>query len=570
MDRVTRSFLNDFSKKFEFDEIADDTLKFEHFVNYAIVEPKTEYIFQIEDINIGTNGTIGIDGFALLLNKQLITSEEEMNDFLDQYKKCSAEIIFIQSKTSQKFDSKEIGNFGFAVQDFISEEQTLKWSSEGLEKIKLFNSFVDRISELKEKPMCYLFYVTLGLNENDQNVLAKKNDIIKNITSENLFQKVTFELYGAIEIQEKYKTIGQTIEKAFEFPNRVTLPIIDNVKESYIGVVDTTSIIKLMTDDNGNLLSNVFYDNVRDYQGENKVNNEISTTIRSSYKDSFSILNNGITIVAENLQTTRDTFTITNYQIINGCQTSHVLFENKDFLDNTVQVPIKLVVSDEEGLTSRIIRSTNRQTEVKEQDLLAFSNFQKRLEDYYKTFPMDERLFYERRSKQYNNGSVERKKIIDKTTQIKAMASMFYDKPNMATRFFGALFQEFGSKLFQDNHQMYPYYVASFATYQIESLFRLKKIDKKYKKIKYHILTMLRHEINPIPCSPFESKKSITYCEDIFNTINDENKFLNVINRIIEKIDSLEYNLDDLQISKSKEFVDRCLSSYTLSGITSH
>ena len=562
MDRVTKSFLNDFSKKFELEGIIDDTLKFEHFVNYAIVEPKIEYIFEIEDINIGGNGTIGIDGFALLLNKQLITRIDELTEFLDQYKKCSAEIIFIQSKTSTKFDSKDIGNFGFSVLDFISEKQSLKWSDYGIEKIRLFNSFVERISELKEKPICSLYYVTLGLNENDQNVLAKIADIVKNIKSENLFSRVTFELDGAIEIQEKYKTIGQTIEKAFEFPNRVTLPIIDNVKESYIGVVDTTSIIELMTDSKGELLSHVFYDNVRDYQGDNKVNNEISKTIQSSYKDSFSILNNGITIVAESLQTTRDTFTITNYQIINGCQTSHVLFENKEYLDDTVQVPIKLVISDEEDLTSRIIRSTNRQTEVKEQDLLAFSNFQKRLEDFYKTFTGDERLFYERRSKQYNNGSVERKRIIDKTTQIKAMASMFYDKPNMATRFFGALFQEFGNKLFQDNHNMYPYYVASFAIYRVESLFKLKKIDKKYKKIKYHILTMLRHEINPISCPPFESKKSRIYCENIFKVIECEDNSLKVIQSVIKKINSLGYDLEDLQISKSKEFVTKCLNFY--------
>jgi hypothetical protein len=561
MDRVTKSYLKNFSDKFDFDDI-NESLLFEHFVNYSIIEPKSEYPFEIEDVNIGINGTIGIDGFALLLNRELITDIDNINYYLDTYKKCSAEVVLIQTKTSQKFDSSEIGNFGHAVQDFIAEKQNLNWSNEGIEKIKLFNDFIDRISELKENPSCSLYYVTLGKNNNDKNIEAVKANIEKNIFTENIFSKISFDTYGAIEIQNKYKKIGETIEKSFIFSNRVTLPIIENVKEAYIGIVDTKSIIELMTDEKGNLLKNIFYDNVRDYQGGNKVNSEISDTLNSNYKDSFSIMNNGITIVAESLTPSRDTFTITNYQIINGCQTSHVLFENKETLDESVKVSIKLIITDDEDVTSRIIRSTNRQTEVKEQDLLAFSNFQKRLEDYFKTFGSSEQLFYERRSKQYNSSSIDKKRIIDKTTLIKAMASMFYDKPNMATRFFGALFKEFGNKLFEDDHEMLPYFVASFAIYKIETLFRLKKLDKKYKKIKYHILMMIRHEIDNSKCPSFKSKKSIKYCQVLFDILKDDDKLLNTVNESIKKISSLPYDIDSSDISKSKEFVTDCLKQY--------
>ncbi len=562
MDRVTKSFVTDFKKSFGFETIDDESLLFEHFSNYTVIETKTEYRFDIERINIGTNGTIGIDGFALLLNKQLIDSKDELEDFLEQHKKCSAEIVFVQSKTSAKFDSKEIGNFGFAVNDFIAEKQTLKWSDLALEKIELFNCFVNRISELKENPVCSLYYITLGNDENDQNVLAVKEGVKKNIADENIFSKINFDLIDAADLQHRYKKIGQAVEKSFDFTRRVTLPEIQNVKEAYIGVLDASSIIKIMTDEDGSLLSNVFYDNVRDFQGVNKVNGEIAETINSSNKDSFAILNNGITIVAEDLRTTRDTFTITNYQIINGCQTSHVLFENKELINTSVKVPIKLIISGNEEVTSRVIRSTNRQTEVKEQDLIAFSNFQKRLEDYYTTFSGEERLYYERRSKQYNNKGVERKRIIDKTTQIKAIASLYYDKPDMATRYFGTLFSEFGDKLFIDNHEMFPYYVASYSIFKIESLFKNKRIDKKYKKIKYHLLTMVRHEIDNSKCPSFESKKSTKYCQKIYDILKDEKKIIENIKNVTKKIDSLKYDLNDNEISKSKEFVKKCLEKY--------
>jgi hypothetical protein len=560
MDRVTKSFLTEFSKNNGYESLKTDVL-FEHFSNYTVIEPKTEYLFDIEDINIGKNGTIGIDGFAILINKQTIDNIDELNDYLDQNKNCESEVIFIQSKTSAKFSSKEVGNFGFAVKDFIAEEQTLSWSDNAIEKIKLFNNLVERISELKENPKCTLYYISLGRNENDKNVLALVKSSIINIKEENIFSKVQMDLIDSNLLISKYKKIGQSIEKSFEFQNRVTLPVINNVKEAYLGIVDTKSIIELMTDENGEML-NVFYDNIRDYQGNNKVNNEITETLKSDFKDSFAILNNGITIVAENISTSRDKITISNYQIINGCQTSHVLFENKESLDDTVKVPIKLIISEDEGLTASVIRSTNRQTAIQEQDLLAFTKFQKSLEDFYQTFTGNEKLYYERRSKQYRSKNVERKRIIDKTTQIKAIASLYYDKPNLATRYFGAVFAELKDKLFKDNDQLLPYFVASFAIYKIEGLFRTGKIDKKYKKIKYYILTMFRHELNSQTCPAFNSKKSEAYSQEILEVLKDDTKTKKIISKVIKKIDSLSPDLQDSEISKSKDFVTKCLNLY--------
>ncbi len=186
---------------------------------------------------------------------------------------------------------------------------------------------------LNKLPICHLYYVSLGRDEKDQNNIAKIEMAKERILSESVFSKVEFELNGATDIQAKYKKIGESISKSFEFPIRATFPIIQKVEEAYIGVIDANTIITLMTDEDGNLIEKVFYDNVRDFQGvTNKVNKEIATTIKSENKDTFAILNNGITIVAENIKQRRDTFTIFHPQIINGCQTSHVLFENRDYI----------------------------------------------------------------------------------------------------------------------------------------------------------------------------------------------------------------------------------------------
>jgi hypothetical protein len=563
MDRITKSYLDEFVSSFGLENISDETKQFEHFVNYTVIDHRIEERFDLEEIHIGKDSTIGLDGFAIILNKRVISTEDELNDLLKTHNDISAEIVFIQAKTSRGFETKEIGNFGWAITDFIGEKPKIQWSDIAKEKILLFNKLISNTSKLRAKPNCLLYYVTLGIKTDDQNVLAKLIDVQKNIEAENLFSKLTFELLGANEIQILYKKIGQAVSKSFEFPQKVMLPVIDKVKESYLGVLKGSTIIELMTDENGDLIPNVFYDNVRDFQGDNNVNKEIATTINSEYKDAFLILNNGITIVAEELETTRNTFTISNYQIINGCQTSNVLLENMDKLDESVMVPVKLISSKNRDITAKLIRSTNRQTEVKEQDLIAFSNFQKKLEDYYKTFTGANQLFYERRSKQYAKSIIEKKRIVDKTTQIKSVASFYFEKPDLATRYFGTLFSELGNKLFDESHQLILYYTASYALYRIEEGFRKGLLNKRYKKIKYFILMMLRYEIDNNSLPPFNSAKMERFCENAIKRINSDKDFNRLLKNVISKINSLKLDLDDREISKSKILVTNCLRKYS-------
>lgn len=562
MDRITKSYIDSFSNIFSLDKNINESTRFEHFVNYTLIEPKTCNSINLEEINIGIDGTIGIDGFAIILNNELILSVEELEDFIKTNKLIYGEVIFIQSKTSSNFDSKEVSNFGLSVNDFISEIPKYNWSNVAKEKIELFNKLVEYISDFEEKPICNLYYACLGIDGKDQNVYAKKEEIIPQLEMHNIFSEINFELIDRLKLQEKYKNIGRKIKKTFDFSQRITLPIIDDVKESYLGLINGQTVIALMSDEDGNSIPNVFYDNVRDYQGENRVNIEIQSTLKEDYKNSFSILNNGITIVAEELDTTRNDFTITNYQIINGCQTANVLFHNKELVDEKIQVSLKLIISNNQDVISRVIRSTNSQTEIKAQDLLAYSNFQKRLEDYYNTFSGQNRLYYERRSKQYNSTSIERSRIIDKTLQIKVLGSFFFDKPNLATRYFGTLFSEFKDSIFKDSDNFIPYYTAAYIFYKIESMFNSGEISSKYKKFKFLIMTMLKYEINKQNFPKFNSKDIDGYCNEIIAYANNEEEFSKSLNAIIKKLDESKEDLSNTELTKSLDFVNKVMSNY--------
>ena len=105
---------------------------------------------------------------------------------------------------------------------------------------------------------------------------------------------------------------------------------------------------------------------MRDWQDYTApVNDEIRETVLSSKKDRFEIMNNGITMIARTLRALRrDRFQIEDFRIVNGCQTTHVLFDNREEADDPLLIPIRIVATQDADVIKSIIRGTNRQTKV--------------------------------------------------------------------------------------------------------------------------------------------------------------------------------------------------------------
>lgn len=99
--------------------------------------------------------------------------------------------------------------------------------------------------------------------------------------------------------------------------------------------------------------------------------------------DKFVLLNNGITIVAKNANKVVTAFKISDFQIVNGCQTSHILFYGKDKITDSLIYQIKLIITDDSEVINRVIKATNQQTEVKREAFETLTPFHKSLEEFY-------------------------------------------------------------------------------------------------------------------------------------------------------------------------------------------
>jgi hypothetical protein len=497
MDRITESLVKSFCEEHDLTGL-EESKRFEHFVSYAIVKKDYSPSFDTYDIVVGADdresgGESGMDGIAILVNGILITDEADLGD-LQRSDSWDVSFLLIQTETSSGWHTGKIGTFGSGVRDFFREQPSLDRNK----KVTLAATISDTIYRngpkfKKGRPACTLYYVTTGrLDPHDVPMNARITEVTRDLEATGLFRSVQFIPLGAEGIQSLYHKAKNARRATFKFSRNVSVGS-DATDVAYFGSIPWSEYKNIICDENGTLQTGLFFDNVRAWQGYNEVNKEIGASLKSpTERARFAFMNNGVTVIAQNLFQVGDKFTIEDYQIVNGCQTSHVLYENESDLDASVNIPIRLIKTSDEEAKNSIIKATNRQTQIKAEQLFALQEFPKGLESFCGAFPEQQRIYFERRDGQYDATGLDKSRIITMSGMIRVFAAMFLNEPHRTTTNFSAIKQMVGKYIFVRNHKMEAYHTAAFAHYKIGALFRNRKLDRKYSPAKFHMLMVMR------------------------------------------------------------------------------
>jgi AIPR protein len=540
MDRITKSHLEAFKQEQSLVDLPEDDA-FELFASYCVVSDAYDDEFDIHDVHVGGEGDLGLDGASIIVNGALVTSAEEVGDLVRVNGYIDATFMFVQAKTSSSFKGEQISTFFDGVDEFFAETPGLPMN-DAVENARgvMQTIYNNSVKFRHQKPLCRLYYVTTGQWQADRFLLGKVEQRLDRLRTTGLFSDVSFTPMGADELHESYQRSKNSVTAEITFASKVVLPEIDGVSQAYLGVLPVTEFLRLIADNAGNIRKSLFYDNIRDFQDYNQVNAEIQATLKAPQgQRRFAVLNNGVTIVTRGLLTTGNKFLMTDYQIVNGCQTSHVLFNESETLTDSVFVPLKVIATEDEEVINSIISATNRQTQVTTEDLYALGAFQKRLEALFLAYPGKKRLYYERRSRQYSAATdIEKVRIITKPQQIRAFAAMFLDDPHRASRYYADLRAQVGEKIFNEQHKLEPYYTAAYAYYKLEYLFRNGLLPVYYKPARYHLLMAFRYVVGGLDMPALTANKVQTYCNKICETLWNDTASAGAFRRSIEVIEA--------------------------------
>jgi hypothetical protein len=508
VDRVTESLMASFSKENGI-EALDEAKRFEHFTAFSVIRRHYSRSFLTDDVVLGGNGDTGIDAVAIILNNVLVTDVDRVREIAEHNDYLEPVFIFVQSERSTSFDGSKLGNFGFGIVDFFSKQPKLPRGADITSLAEITDIILGEFAAILRPPRCHVYYVTTGQWTNDEHLVGRREGVIQDILKLSIFERVDMTCVGASELHAIYRKTKAPVSRQFLFDRRAEIPATDGVIQSAIGYLPFTEFKKLLTDDSGaEMLTSIFEDNIRDWQGYKAVNSEIRDTLLSENRTKFILMNNGITIITQGLTRVGDVFTITDYQIVNGCQSSNVLFEQRDKIDDSVQVPLRLIHTQDDGVKELITMATNRQTDIKPDQFASSKEFARGLEMFFGTFAEEQRLYYERRDGQHDRGAEPKLRVIDTPTILRSYASVFREVPHAATRSYRSIRDEIGDKIFTNGDKQLAYYYAAYAWFSLEGLFRSKVIDPSFKSARYHLLLAAHLLVDPAP-APHRNSKAI-------------------------------------------------------------
>jgi hypothetical protein len=429
---------------------------------------------EIEDGICGTSLDGGADSIYLFVNGDLINEDSEIED---NYKRNAViELIITQSKNEKSFHEDVILKLvklskNLLDLEFKAEKFKGRYNDVVLSKFQTFKETYLQLITKKPKLKVKYFYASKGVDVHP-NVQAQINELKADVSEILTESEVTFETIGATELLEIYRKKENEV-----FSLKLAETPLSSQGKVFISLVRLSDFNRFITDDDGNIIRNIFEANVRDYQGKSNVNLDIKSTLETrDSKEDFWWLNNGVTILADDVSAPGGKELIVhNPEIVNGLQTSTELyrfFASEKSHDDDRSLLVRVIVPENEESRDKIIRATNSQTPIPKASLRATDAIHRDIEDYFKP----RGLFYDRRKNFYKNDGKKPADIVSLPFLAQCVMAITMQKPDFARARPSTLLEDNSSyeKLYNKTNDVKAYYIAALLGKKIESYIRSK------------------------------------------------------------------------------------------------
>ncbi|AOX44228.1 hypothetical protein S100390_v1c08920 [Spiroplasma sp. NBRC 100390] len=405
--------------------------------------------------------------FSKEYSKQMffdLLEEKEIADFECFELFCAKYLMDLDDIDSEKRVIGSVKNGGINLFEIDEETQTIKIGhckyKKEINKLDVQDSF-DKIITTIDSFYKDKFY---DKNEDIKDIGANWNNYIE----ENL--NVELVLYTSADANFKYKDLLQNLEKKLNKiignEHHIIIKVIDEkeiekiliskqakpgVKNVFLELCNEDSLISIDTKDFGKVTlavikgeslrtiyknqerkGQLFEKNVRGYIKYKKIDEEINSTLLFS-PEKFLILNNGLTIIGQNVTKNSGFLTFEELFIVNGAQTTSLIGEieeNKSL--NDVNVFVKIIDNSNVKLVDAISEASNNQKPIKPVDLIANNDGVRRFAKHLENKNSNYALIYKRSDRLKKDIKIKNKKAIQTEELMKMYYSFVKQQPGTA------------------------------------------------------------------------------------------------------------------------------------------
>lgn len=506
LNKILMGILNDFKRDYLFEDMAVSK-EFEYLVNYLIISKFHPDAFidrgDLSRVVVDEKSQFGLDAMAIIVNGNLVLGKDDIVTYAKS-KKLDVDILFIQTKTEEKCDIGDLLKTIQATKNFLKDFTAVTEKNENIINAKEIYDELFKYDNFKycttQSPRCHIYYVTAA-NEWDRNqvetiCISAKEEITSSLSD---IKDAEVRVLGKQYIIDNYRELKNNISVKVSLKNCITLEKINGVKEAYVGYLTGDDFLKIICDKDGEIRRKIFYENVRDYQGlENSVNKEIrETIINDSTRGQFILLNNGVTIITKSVTSLGAyEYELSNFQIVNGCQTSNEIYNCKQHVSD-IFVPVKIIYTTDIDIISSIVKATNRQSPVPEEAFVALDKYHKNLQMLFselsKEMPLG--MFYERRSGEEDDikDKMGAYQVVTLHGMIRAFVSVYLQKPNIVYGTNPAnILKKYKERLFCSSHKEEIYYIASYLFVQFVNMRQRKLLNNSCYQLRFYVIMVAR------------------------------------------------------------------------------
>jgi AIPR protein len=385
---------------------------------------------EIDSGVVGKGGDGGMDSVYCFIDRVLLREDTSVAQWKKGKGGFPIQLVVIQSRSGTgSFDASAVQ----AITDSLSEllDVGIPLAKLAAHYNKKLISIVDKFRKsyldlAKQKPALSItgYYACLG-DDVHPDVIHKADRFKEKLAG--LFPRalVDFKFIGAQALLDFYAQSPPT-QKELMVPKMVP------AGDAYVCLVPLTEFYKFITDADDVIATRMFESNVRDYQGNTKVNSQIHGTLMGTPKEEFWWLNNGITVLASDVYAaTGERLIVTDAQIVNGLQTSREIYRYVSELKpqkETRNILVRVIKSEDAAARDRIIKATNSQTAIPAPWLYATESTQRKIEDYF----VSHGLYYDRRKNFHKNQGKPADRIITIPRLAQAVIAIYLQEPDNA------------------------------------------------------------------------------------------------------------------------------------------
>lgn len=252
------------------------------------------------------------------------------------------------------------------------------------------------------------------------------NPNIEGYDSNKLFQEYTY--FSDEEIT------APPISLVLDNPSHIDYPIQGGLNTN-VYAIKAKELVRLK----GIQDRTLFLKNVRYGVGNTRVNKSIKSTILNNDEHAnFFLYHNGITIICGSLSNPNDhTLTISDYAVVNGCQSMLTFYEHRDKLSNRLFVLTKIInLNIDSPMVRDITYYANNQNSIGLADLRSNDSVQRSLQRQFQELFGDETGYLRKRGDETGT----HQHIIDKDYAAQLIEAVYYGNPHnthLKQRLFG-------------------------------------------------------------------------------------------------------------------------------------